>query len=354
MTEQAPAAVTVRYWAGARQAAGVTEESASVATLAEVLAEVRGRHGAAFDRVLSVCSFVVGEQPLGRRDPASVVLRDGDVVEVLPPFAGGSAGSPGTAEVAVAEVGVGRRVRVTAWAVGAGVLLAAAAWWGGEAAVWLVAVLLQVPLVLGWHRGLGVTAPAGGVVVGVVVALLADFGVWLVDDVSLAPLAVVVGVTFLLGAVQQLARRDDRAGLTASFAATTTLGFLVACLAAWPVATRLEHGDALVALAAVAVAAASLARLAPSLPWAVVLAPALGLLKGFGVGALIGGVSALDGAVVGVVVALPVLLADVVERRDPHLVRAPSGTRWALPAAAVWPFALAAPLAFAAARVLGS
>jgi len=86
--------VTVRYWAAARAAAGTDSdvlELPSDATLATVLAEVRARHR---DRprlaeVLAVCSVLVGDRPVGSRDPAAVSLRDGDVVELLPPFAGG-------------------------------------------------------------------------------------------------------------------------------------------------------------------------------------------------------------------------------------------------------------------------
>ena len=86
--------VTVRYWASARAAAGVEQDVLPVsdaATLAEVLAEVRSMHA---DRprlaeVLRVCSVLVGERPVGAADPAQVRLRAGDVVELLPPFAGG-------------------------------------------------------------------------------------------------------------------------------------------------------------------------------------------------------------------------------------------------------------------------
>lgn len=86
-----PPVVTVRYWAAARAAAGVAEERLSGATLAEVLTESLTTHSAEprFERVLSVCSFLIGEQPLGSREPADVRLQQGDVVEVLPPFAGG-------------------------------------------------------------------------------------------------------------------------------------------------------------------------------------------------------------------------------------------------------------------------
>ena len=80
--------VTVRYFAGARAAAGTEQESvpvppgASVQTLADSLAE---RHGPGLARVLEVASFLVDEVAGVR----SRTLRDGASVDVLPPFAGG-------------------------------------------------------------------------------------------------------------------------------------------------------------------------------------------------------------------------------------------------------------------------
>ena len=85
--------VTVRYWAAARAAAGVSEErvEANVETLADVLELVRfiRRNVPRFGQVLGVCSFIVDGDPVGKRDPATVILREGSEVEVLPPFAGG-------------------------------------------------------------------------------------------------------------------------------------------------------------------------------------------------------------------------------------------------------------------------
>lgn len=86
--------VTVRYWAAARAAVGVgsdTVEVGSGTTLAELLVQVQALHP---DRpklpgVLSVCSVLVGDRPVGATDPADVRLSPGDVVELLPPFAGG-------------------------------------------------------------------------------------------------------------------------------------------------------------------------------------------------------------------------------------------------------------------------
>ncbi|GAA1503824.1 MoaD/ThiS family protein [Nocardioides humi] len=85
--------IRVRYWAAARAAAGIAEEEVAVAgpvTLAELRAEVVGRHpGTRLPDVVGVCSVLVGERPVSSEDPAAVVVRPGDTVEFLPPFAGG-------------------------------------------------------------------------------------------------------------------------------------------------------------------------------------------------------------------------------------------------------------------------
>ena len=85
------ATVTMRYWAAAKQAAGVAEETISAETLGDALAAaVAGRDGAATLRaVLARSSFLVDGSPVGTRAPDSVRLADAAVVEVLPPFAGG-------------------------------------------------------------------------------------------------------------------------------------------------------------------------------------------------------------------------------------------------------------------------
>jgi sulfur-carrier protein len=80
---------TLRYWAGARAAAGVSSEPVESATLAEALDQVRRDRDQRFADVLAVCSFVVDGDPVGTRDPADVRLEDAALVDVLPPFAGG-------------------------------------------------------------------------------------------------------------------------------------------------------------------------------------------------------------------------------------------------------------------------
>ncbi len=85
------AIVTLRYWAAAKEAAGVAEEKVEAENLAEALA-AGGSAGGSRDRlrlVLARSSFLVDGMPAGTRPPESVMLADGAMIEVLPPFAGG-------------------------------------------------------------------------------------------------------------------------------------------------------------------------------------------------------------------------------------------------------------------------
>jgi molybdopterin synthase sulfur carrier subunit len=78
--------VTVRYFAGARAAAGVDTEDRDAATLGELVGQIVDEHGTELERVLTACSFLVDGTTT--RDRA-VALAPGAVVDVLPPFAGG-------------------------------------------------------------------------------------------------------------------------------------------------------------------------------------------------------------------------------------------------------------------------
>ena len=86
----------VRFWASARAAAGTDHVDLPVSgplTLADlVVALVERAESPAqqrqLEQVLGVCSVLVGDQPHGRGD-RQVVVRPGDHVEFLPPFAGG-------------------------------------------------------------------------------------------------------------------------------------------------------------------------------------------------------------------------------------------------------------------------
>ncbi len=79
--------LTVRYFAGARAAAGVTSErvasGGSVAALVEALV---ARHGAGLARVLQASTFLVDGTTCHDRE---AILPAGATVDILPPFAGG-------------------------------------------------------------------------------------------------------------------------------------------------------------------------------------------------------------------------------------------------------------------------
>ncbi|MDG4778262.1 MoaD/ThiS family protein [Micromonospora sp. WMMD961] len=79
--------LTVRYFAGARAAAGRTEEVVPAGrSLDDLSAELTQRHGDRLAAVLKVASFLVdGVTCHDRQAP----LPAGATIDVLPPFAGG-------------------------------------------------------------------------------------------------------------------------------------------------------------------------------------------------------------------------------------------------------------------------
>lgn len=85
--------VRVRYFAGARAAAGTPEElvrptpaSGSSVTVADVIEAMLANHDGRLARVVEACSFLVDGVAVRNRD---VVVGDGAEFDVLPPFAGG-------------------------------------------------------------------------------------------------------------------------------------------------------------------------------------------------------------------------------------------------------------------------
>jgi molybdopterin converting factor small subunit len=75
--------VTVRFWAGARRAAGHAEELSSARTLHELRIDLVARPE--LSTLVAASSFLVD----GRTHAAEDAIPDGAVVDVLPPFAGG-------------------------------------------------------------------------------------------------------------------------------------------------------------------------------------------------------------------------------------------------------------------------
>ncbi|MCA1675979.1 MAG: MoaD/ThiS family protein [Actinobacteria bacterium] len=81
--------VTVRYFAGARAAAGMPSEDLELhegATVADALDVVTERHGDALSKVLAACSFLLDSVAVRDR---TVPLPPDAELDVLPPFAGG-------------------------------------------------------------------------------------------------------------------------------------------------------------------------------------------------------------------------------------------------------------------------
>ncbi|RJQ82545.1 MoaD/ThiS family protein [Pseudonocardiaceae bacterium YIM PH 21723] len=81
--------ITIRYFAGARAAAGRPEEQVLISTgttVAELLISAGSRHGERLERALSGCSYLVDGVAVRDR---TMPLTDGAVLDVLPPFAGG-------------------------------------------------------------------------------------------------------------------------------------------------------------------------------------------------------------------------------------------------------------------------
>lgn len=85
----APTTVRIRYFAGARGAVGLSEETVSMpdgATVGDLVATLGGKHGEKLTRVLTACSFLL--DGIAVRDLSTRLPADSGV-DVLPPFAGG-------------------------------------------------------------------------------------------------------------------------------------------------------------------------------------------------------------------------------------------------------------------------
>jgi molybdopterin converting factor small subunit len=78
--------ITVRYFAGARAAAGVDTETREARSLDELVGQIVDDHGEKLERVLTACSFLVDGTTTRDR---TLSLAPGTTVDVLPPFAGG-------------------------------------------------------------------------------------------------------------------------------------------------------------------------------------------------------------------------------------------------------------------------
>jgi molybdopterin converting factor small subunit len=78
-------AVTVRLFAAARAAAGVSEVSVDSASAQEIVNELIAAHPG-LAQVLTKCSYLLDEVAL---HDLALTIEDGSTLDVLPPFAGG-------------------------------------------------------------------------------------------------------------------------------------------------------------------------------------------------------------------------------------------------------------------------
>ena len=82
--------VSLHYWAGAKAAAGVSEEEIDARSVAEALQVARRqRADPRFDRVIAMSSVLIDGRTAHPED-LERLLSQAVQVEVLPPFAGGT------------------------------------------------------------------------------------------------------------------------------------------------------------------------------------------------------------------------------------------------------------------------
>ena len=81
------AMVSVRFFAGARDATGRGDDSFEAVTLGEVLDAARERYGEPFRAVLATSRVWVNGDEAAQRE--RTVLADADEIAILPPVSGG-------------------------------------------------------------------------------------------------------------------------------------------------------------------------------------------------------------------------------------------------------------------------
>jgi hypothetical protein len=152
----------------------------------------------------------------------------------------------------------------------------------GTSALIAALIVLQGFCASNWRRWVDAPGASAGAALAWVAAVAADLGVgWHVGHHHdpLAPVVLVLGLSFLALIAAQLGRRHPRGDVVAGMAATAALLVVLVVGAVWLAAFRVLGGAAPVVVGATPVAVASLARLAPR-PWSLVGAVALGTVTG--------------------------------------------------------------------------
>lgn len=78
--------VRVRYFAGAKAAAGVERDDVPATNLQALVSTLADRRGPALAQVLGACSFLLDGVTIHER---TTVLPEESTVDILPPFSGG-------------------------------------------------------------------------------------------------------------------------------------------------------------------------------------------------------------------------------------------------------------------------
>ncbi|HUW77433.1 MAG TPA: MoaD/ThiS family protein [Candidatus Nanopelagicaceae bacterium] len=79
--------ILIRYWAGAKAAAGIESERIVASTVAAALEELAKSRSRELDQVIQRSSLLLDGAVVHDRN---IALVDGQILEILPPFAGGA------------------------------------------------------------------------------------------------------------------------------------------------------------------------------------------------------------------------------------------------------------------------
>lgn len=207
-----------------------------------------------------------------------------------------------------------------------------------------VVVASQAALVLGWHDAVGAPGALGGATLAMVAGVGAVVLVLVRENANpVGSLTGLFGAASVAVLVHQLIRRD-RSKVVASMSASGALLLLTLMVALYLPAASSSRGSAVVVVVVLAAAAGHATRAVP-VPVAVALAVALCAGAGVGVAAaVLTELQPLSGALTGLAAAaMSGLAARGVQ--GPH-----QPVPWLLGAL---PISLAAPVAYAAVRIIG-
>jgi hypothetical protein len=218
----------------------------------------------------------------------------------------------------------------------------------GQVPLTAAVVFVQIVIAIGWYRLAPVPSRHGSLALTLAAAAAADIALLAQGRaITVGPLAVVLGFAFVGVFVHELLRRDGRAYLTASVAATSA-GFTLAVLTATLVAERAAPGGrSVVVTGMAAVAAASvLSSLPMPAPISVIVGTVAGLAAGGAVGRTLDDLGLGRGLTMGAVAGLFAATAGYV------VAAARSSRRAVLSAAVMLPIAFAGPAMYVLGRIL--